>query len=207
MKYCREYILEKAFEVFMQRGYDSASISVLQTELNMSRGAMYRYFKNKEELFITVIDEYFFKQFDRYLHRLGDHDYSLKEYIEITHRRQKLLVGVFIRAGITHSFFLDYTALLIQAVKYYPHFIVRFRQLNQVLISCWKKALINSIHRNEIKPDIDVNIMGILFHNTRFKESSGHDCSCDEELFNINIVQDLDKRKQIIDYLYSLIKC
>ena len=41
MKNRKEYILEKAFDVFMSKGYDSVSITVLQKELGMSRGAMY----------------------------------------------------------------------------------------------------------------------------------------------------------------------
>lgn len=207
MKYSREYILRRAFDVFMQKGYDSASISVLQKELCMSRGAMYRYFENKEELFRAVIDEYFFKLFERFLYKMdNNHNYTVKEFIEITHRRQRLMVNVFIKAGVTHTSFLNYTALMIQAVKYYPEFIVRFKDTNRLLISYWQQALKNSIEKNEIRPDTDIEIMSLLFNNVCIKESSSHDCDIsNKEVFKINVLQDINKRKQVIDYLYSLI--
>lgn len=204
MKYSREYILRRAFDVFMQKGYDSASISVLQGELNMSRGAMYRYFKNKEELFRAVIDEYFFRLFDRFLYKMDNHNFTVNELIEITYRRQKLIVGAFIKAGVTHTLFLNYTALMIQAVKYYPEFIVRFRQINSQLIAHWKQAIKNSIEKGEVRPDIDIDIMSILFNNASVKESSDRDCDNDE--FTINVFQDMTRRKQVVDYLYDLIK-
>lgn len=208
MKYSREYILRRAFDVFMQKGYDSASISVLQKELCMSRGAMYRYFDNKEDLFRAVIDEYFFKLFERYLYKMDkQHAYTIEEFIEITYRRQKLIVNIFVKAGVTHLVFLNYTALMIQAVKYYPEFIVRFNDINKLLISHWQQALRNSIKQKEIRSDIDIDIMSILFNNVCIKESSSHDWEIDDkDIFSINILQDINRRKQVIDYLYSLIK-
>lgn len=203
MKYSREYILRRAFDVFMNRGYDSASISVLQHELNMSRGAMYRYFKNKEELFNAVIDEYFFKLFNRILQDIKK-DRTLAEHIEIMHRRQKLVLNAFTRAGVTHTFFLNYTALTIQAAKHYPNFIDQFKVINNRLIDNWKNAISNSIKAGEIRKDIDIDIMAIIFNNTCIKESSKD--SCNDEAFAINVMQDMIRRKEVMDYLYSLIK-
>lgn len=203
MKYSREYILRRAFDVFMNKGYDSASISVLQEELNMSRGAMYRYFKNKEELFNAVIDEYFFRLFNKILQDIKK-DRTLAEYIEIMYRRQKLILNAFTRAGVTHTFFLNYTALMIQAAKHYPNFIDRFRVINSKLIGNWKSAINNSIKIGEVRKDIDIEIMAIIFNNTSIKESSEKNCT--DEAFAINVIQDMERRKEVMDYLYSLIK-
>ena len=203
MKYSREYILRRAFDVFMNKGYDSASISVLQEELNMSRGAMYRYFKNKEELFNAVIDEYFFRLFNKILKDIKK-DRTLAEYIEIMYRRQKLILNAFTRAGVTHTFFLNYTALMIQAAKHYPNFIDRFRIINNKLISNWQKAISNSINIGEVRKDIDIEIMAIIFNNTSIKESS--EKNCNDETFAINVIQDMERRKEVMDYLHSLIK-
>ena len=68
----KKYILEKAFDVFMNKGYDSASITVLQKELGISRGAMCRYFKSKEELFIKVIDKHVFGLIDRFMPKVTE---------------------------------------------------------------------------------------------------------------------------------------
>lgn len=204
MKYSREYILRRAFDVFMNKGYDSASISVLQEELQMSRGALYRYFKNKEELFNAVIDEYFFKIFDKLQHNMDKHTYSLEKFIEVMHRRQKIFVNAFTRAGVTHIIFLNYTALVIQAGKHYPNFLERFKIINNRSLESWKDAMRNSIKEGEIKDDIDIDILAILFNNTSVKETSDRDCN--DSSFAINVMQDMNRRMEVMRYLYSLIK-
>jgi len=203
MKYSREYIIRRAFDVFMARGYDSTSISVLQEELHMSRGAMYRYFRNKEELFFAVIDIYFFNLFEKLLSYV-DSSQTTKELIEHIHRRQKLIINVFSRAGVTHTTFLNYTALMIQAAKYYPGFIERFRSINSRLVGYWKASLNNSIAAQEIRSDIDTDIMSILFNSISIKESTNR--NDDESMFTINVIHDIKRRKEVMDYLYSLIK-
>ncbi|NDW10557.1 TetR/AcrR family transcriptional regulator [Dysgonomonas sp. 520] len=205
MKYSREYILSSAFDVFMEKGYDSASISVLQQELKMSRGAMYRYFKNKEELFTSVIDEYFFKPFYKIMRNMSvDHNMRAPELIEVTHRRQKVVLNSFAKAGVTHMLFLNYTALIIQAAKHYPDFVARFKRINNKLYLIWKKALLNSIEAGEVKKDVNIDIMANLFNNISIKESEDPDF--DESTFTKKVVDDFYRRREALDYLYELIK-
>ena len=182
MKYSREFILRRAFDVFMNKGYDSTSITVLQRELNMSRGAMYRYFKNKEDLFIAVIDEYFFRVYNRILQNL-DNDLTLPELLDKLHRRNKLVATVFTRAGITHTVFLNYTALIIQAAKHYPNFLVHFQEINKKMLTLWKDALTKSLEMKQIQDNIDIDIMAVIFNNINAKESS--DTDCDESNFSL----------------------
>jgi AcrR family transcriptional regulator len=204
MKYSREYIIRRAFDVFMNKGYDSASISVLQEELGMSRGAMYRYFKNKEELFKAVIDSYLFRLFDKLLQNVNE-NLTVAEMIEIIYRRQKLVLNAFTRAGVTHMFFLNYTALVIQAAKHYPDFIERYKIIHNGLLRNWENALSNSIEAGEIRSDINIEIMSILFNSVSVRESSGNK-NDDQSMFTVNVMRDMEKRKVVLDYLYSLIK-
>ncbi|NDV79069.1 TetR/AcrR family transcriptional regulator [Dysgonomonas sp. 511] len=203
MKYSREYIIRRAFDVFMAKGYDSASISVLQEELGMSRGAMYRYFKNKKDLFEAVIDEYCFRLFERMLKGAGD-DLTVAELIEIMHRRQRLMLNIFTRAGVTHTTFLNYTALMIQAAKYYPDFTSHFADINSRLLSRWERAISKSIAKGEVRPDVNIEITSIMFNSISIKESSTR--GKDESVFVINVKHDFERRKEVLDYLYSLIK-
>ncbi|WP_165021878.1 TetR/AcrR family transcriptional regulator [Dysgonomonas sp. ZJ279] len=203
MKYSREYILRNAFDVFMTKGYDSASISVLQKELNMSRGVLYRYFESKEELFLAVIDEYFFKVYDRISQNV-DVQKTTETFIETMHRRQKLMATVFIKSGVTHIAFLNYTALIIQAAKHYPNFVTRFKEIYSRIVNNWEIVLKNSIESKEIRADIDIKIMSTLFVNACLKETSDQDF--DESKFALDIMRDIDRRKEVMDYLFTLIK-
>ncbi len=187
----------------MTKGYDSASISVLQKELNMSRGVLYRYFESKEELFLAVIDEYFFKVYDRISQNV-DVQKTTETFIETMHRRQKLMAIVFIKSGVTHIAFLNYTALIIQAAKHYPNFVTRFKEIYSRIVNNWEIVLKNSIEAKEIRADIDIKIMSTLFVNACLKETSDQDF--DESKFALDIMRDIDRRKEVMDYLFTLIK-
>lgn len=203
MKYSREYILERAFDVFMEKGYDSTSISVLQQELDMSRGAMYRYFRNKEELFVSVVDQYFFRIFEKILKNVRE-NLTAKEMIEVVYRRQKFIASALEKSNITRAVFLNYTALMIQAAKHYPDFVNKFKKIETRLLQSWKNALKNSIKAKEVKNDINISVLSVLFSNTTIREASNNNkggCR-----FSSDIIKDVEERKMVMDYLYSLIK-
>lgn len=207
MKYNKEDILKRSFEVFMNEGYDSASISVLQSELGMSRGAMYRYFKNKEELFISVVDRYIFDALNRLLFKNLE-ILTVPILIDNLFRRQSVYLRLFSRLGVTHDIFLNYTALIIQAAKYYPGFVGLFNNIHRRFYIIWKLAIRKSILLREVKPDTDIEITGRLFANMFFQEEGGQYPvnKYDDLKFNQKLKDDLIMRKQTLDYLYHLIK-
>lgn len=208
MKYSREYIIKNAFDVFISKGYDSTSISVLQQELKMSRGAMYRYFKNKEDLFFAVIDRYFFRLFEKALKGL-DQDFTVLELIDEICRRQKSSIRFFYKARITHTVFLNYTALIIQAAKHYPNFIAKYKEIHNGSILIWKKALQKSIENNEIRSDVNIKILCKLFNSASIRESSelesGDQCMLDYNFAEATLL-DIKAKRETMLYLYSLIK-
>ncbi|MDW7693790.1 TetR/AcrR family transcriptional regulator [Flammeovirgaceae bacterium SG7u.111] len=51
----RAKIIEASLKTFSQKGYQAASISQIAAEAGMAKGALYHYFKNKEELLKVVI--------------------------------------------------------------------------------------------------------------------------------------------------------
>ncbi|MBI4722825.1 MAG: TetR/AcrR family transcriptional regulator, partial [Candidatus Stahlbacteria bacterium] len=53
----REAILRAANVVFAEKGFDGAILDEIAELAEFSKGAIYGYFKNKEDLFISLIDE------------------------------------------------------------------------------------------------------------------------------------------------------
>lgn len=53
----KQQILEAALEIFAQKGYHQASISQIATEAHISKGLLYNYFENKEQLLIKVMED------------------------------------------------------------------------------------------------------------------------------------------------------
>lgn len=53
----REAIVAIAQESFVTNGYDGTSMSAIAARLGGSKGTLYNYFKNKEELFVAVVEK------------------------------------------------------------------------------------------------------------------------------------------------------
>lgn len=51
----RNKIIDSAVNEFAEHGYESANINNIALKAEVSVGAMYKYFKNKEDLYLTVI--------------------------------------------------------------------------------------------------------------------------------------------------------
>ncbi len=54
----REAILDVAAEVFLEEGYDAASMSTIAAKVGGSKSTLYNYFKSKEEIFEAHIERY-----------------------------------------------------------------------------------------------------------------------------------------------------
>ncbi len=53
----RQEILQAADKIFMQRGFAQATLDDIAEEADLSKGAIYWYFKSKEELYWAVIED------------------------------------------------------------------------------------------------------------------------------------------------------
>jgi AcrR family transcriptional regulator len=51
----REQILDGAMRIFMRQGFDASSMNDITREAGVSKGTLYVYFKNKEDLFAAII--------------------------------------------------------------------------------------------------------------------------------------------------------
>jgi AcrR family transcriptional regulator len=55
----QELIKDTALRLFSANGYEATSISTIAKEAGISKGLMYNYFVSKEELLISLFDDYF----------------------------------------------------------------------------------------------------------------------------------------------------
>ena len=52
-------ILDCAKKLFSEHGYHNTQISDIITQAKIARGTIYQYFKNKDDIFITLLENYF----------------------------------------------------------------------------------------------------------------------------------------------------
>ncbi len=57
----RRRILSAAIREFSERGYDTASLNTVCAENNISKGIIYHYFKDKDELYLLCVADCFDK--------------------------------------------------------------------------------------------------------------------------------------------------
>lgn len=156
-----ELILKKTFGLLLLKGFDATSITDIQVATGLSRGLLYHYFKNKEELFIQVTEKFFIQIFDFDIRKVKD--YSVTEFVEFMCDRfryiSKVISGIVEETGrIKEVSMLNYHFLFYQVMQRDAIFRNNYRVTTEKERTGWEYALKNSIDRNEIRVDIDVNI-------------------------------------------------
>lgn len=63
MKDTRAAIVESAFRLFIERGYEGASMADLVTATGLSKGAVYHHFRDKDALHDAAIEHFFLRFF------------------------------------------------------------------------------------------------------------------------------------------------
>lgn len=52
----KEHILQTALRLFARDGYEAVSVSEIAVELEMTKGALYRHYKNKRDIFDSIVE-------------------------------------------------------------------------------------------------------------------------------------------------------
>jgi AcrR family transcriptional regulator len=95
----REAILDVAAEVFLEEGYDAASMSTIAAKVGGSKSTLYNYFKSKEEIFQAHIERYCGWQRDAMFSLLDDGG-DLKS--ALTHVGRRYLTNVLSDRNMRH---------------------------------------------------------------------------------------------------------
>lgn len=149
MKDTRTKILETTFLLLLKKGYDAVSVSDIQKKLGMSRGLLYRYFKNKSDLIIAACAQYFF---DGYLNTIDLENISLKDFIAHIIEVENSLS----QCGRHKVDILKYNTL-------YSAVIMREPRFQAFALGEFAKAIVvvrNAKKRGEIKGSIPDNFVG-----------------------------------------------
>ncbi len=158
MNRLREEIINKAFALFLSRGYHACSLKDLETATGLTKGAFYYYFRNKEEIlkeglerYATVMEEISGEEFER----VG----SLKEYIDVVVdekvcriERLQELFGLFIIEEL-------YFQLVLEVEKLFPAYRRRIDELSKQRLSRWEKVILKAKQSGEIKRSLDTSIL------------------------------------------------
>jgi AcrR family transcriptional regulator len=152
----KKQILECAKKLFASRGYYQTQISDIQHAAGVARGTIYQYFKNKDDIFATILEN-LFVEWKGVLSKIPDND------------SEDFKSGIkFFRYKIKNSFEFfaddpDYCNILLKiGLGLGENFDMLIRRFDVQMVDLTNKYLKAGIRQNRIKPDIDLELLSNL---------------------------------------------
>ena len=158
MENTKEFIIEEAYKLFLNHSYEAVSISDISKAIGLTKGALYHHFKNKEELFISVIDKYvLLPEITSDIETL-----SLKEFIELSiAQTDKFIKALFGLSLVIKPIY--YISLMSDAFRHYPGYAESKGAFINDEIEKTKIVLENAIKSGEIRSDINPSLIATNF--------------------------------------------
>lgn len=147
----RDKILSVALELFSQNGYDGTSVSKIAEKANISKGLMYNYFKNKEELLEAVVMEGF--------NKIAEIDYGMKEGEKPLEKLKKIIDDTLDNLLENLNYWKLYMALVVQpqVLKKFENKVYEFREMFVTpMVEIFKGLGSNN-------PEMDAFLLGMHF--------------------------------------------
>ena len=153
MKITRDELLIAAFKLFMSVNYEKASFAELGKMLGMSKAGIFKYYKNKQELFIAVVDKFWFSTQNprnKFTETNGTFAEFIDEYVRGVQRTK-------------FTYHAQYFHFLFQLLQYDPDAKEKLRNLVEVDYAYWRAAIQRAIATGELREDVDVEDAVVMF--------------------------------------------
>ena len=191
----REKILLKAVELYMIEGYANVSITDLQSALNMGRGTLYYYFKDKDELFQEVVDMFLIKPKQRALDRVKD-TATIAEMIEAMLYYLNQLQEFYGQVENKNINTSNVVTMMYTAYSRFPELYRKARKMYEKELSLWTQSIKNSMHAGEVRGNVQIDTVAHMFLHIKDGWDPGRS----------GVPMNFDIFPQQYNYLYELIK-
>lgn len=171
MKITRDELLIAAFKLFMSVNYEKASFAELGKMLGMSKAGIFKYYKNKQELFIAVVDKFWFSTQNprnKFTETNGTFAEFIDEYVRGVQRTMDMLgdlIGAE-REKVAQGKFTYHAQcfhFLFQLLQYDPDAKEKLRNLVDGDYAYWRAAIQRAIATGELREDVDVEDAVVMF--------------------------------------------
>lgn len=165
----RARVIDAATKEFAKKGYHDASISNIASKAGISVGAIYKYFENKQDLFLTIIDESI-SRVETLLLGLAKADEDVMIKVEKILRE---IITVSREDGVLIKLYNSMTA--INDKKLASQFAT---EMERVTAEIYTEAIREGQETGEIRKDIDPSVaaflIGDLFMSLQFSFASDY---------------------------------
>ena len=168
MKINRDQLLIAAFKLFISVNYEKASFAELGKMLGMSKAGIFKYYENKQQLFIAVVDKFWFSMqnpANKFMETNGTFADFIDEYVNGVQRTMDKL-GKLVGADETPGalpYHARYFHYLFQLLQYDPNAKEKLRNLADADYAYWRAAIQRAIATGELRKDVDVEEAIVMF--------------------------------------------
>ena len=159
----KERIIEEAFKLFLNHNFEKVSIIDLEKAIGKTRGAIFYFFKNKEELFIEVVDTYIVKTQNPSDKFKFDADLSLEQFIYQYINGINTTMSKMLSLSVV-NIYKGYFTLYLQASRIYPNFAEIMTRNSIEELNLWEKVITRAIQTKEIK-EVDTKHYATIFRS------------------------------------------
>ena len=159
----KERIIEEAFKLFLKNNFEKVSISDLERSVGKTRGAIFYFFKNKEEIFNEVIDTYIIKTQSPSEKFNFDANISLEQFIYQYINGINTTMSKMLSLSVV-NIYKGYFTLYLQASRIYPDFAEIMTRNSVEEINLWEKVIDQAILSKEIK-EVNTRHYATLFRS------------------------------------------
>ena len=191
----RDKILLKALELYMVEGYANVSITDLQAALDMGRGTLYYYFKDKDELFQEVVDMFLINPKQRALERVRE-SATIPDMIDAMLYYLNQLQEFYNLVENKNINTSNVVTVMYTAYSRFPELYKKARRLYEHELNLWIQAIKNSMHNGDIRGNVPIETTAHMFLHIK----DGWDPGRSGVPMNFNIFPEQ------YNYLYELIK-
>jgi len=154
----KDLILKESFKLFAWKRYEQVTVSDLERVTKLTRGAIFYYMKNKEHLFIEVLDKYMLSR--NLAPATGQQ--TLLSYIDLFIEKIKETKKQMISLGVKNMNFA-YANIANQAIYYYPEYSKLAKERDDEDLKSWITVLQNAVLSGEVIDTIEVVSVANLF--------------------------------------------
>ena len=165
MKETREHILKTSCGLFLKKSYKEVTLQEIVEVTGMSKGAFYHHFKNKEQIFLEIVEDIYRTVVDLDYGRLRSTSLQdfYGDYLAVLERTYKSLFS----RGVFTSFDLNVYSLIFDAMRFFPDFREKMGASSARELKAWKAAVKAARERGEISsPMSDSQIAEIFIHTS-----------------------------------------
>ncbi|MEJ5351884.1 MAG: helix-turn-helix domain-containing protein [Melioribacteraceae bacterium] len=137
----KEHILKTAFKLFLQKSFKEVTMRDIVRETKLSKGGFYHYFPSKEQLFIEVINTYYFERMQIDYKKLS-HNSLWEFYHDYVKQIKKILTEL--KNEILDSdkaININYITIMFDAMKLFPGFQEKIKKAQKEELNAWIKII------------------------------------------------------------------